>query len=165
LNAAYFSYCEQKLAPMTKRFNSKFSQVLVCQVRQDSEANIVLSKTLNVLIETELLKPFRNVLHRGRRWQSFAKLHLQRSIPEAVQIAHRLVLKRSFAQMIGPAAPSARAGCTIRFFKTALLKVRPNAQLSQPLRRLGDHVDPPLQLALQFGDVRLVRDAVNAATN
>jgi hypothetical protein len=31
-------------------------------------------------------------------------------------------------------------------------------QLSQPFRSLSHHVDPPLQLALQFGDVHLVRN-------
>jgi hypothetical protein len=40
---------------------------------------------------------------------------------------------------------------------------RPNAQLSRPLRSLSDHVYPPLQLALQFGDVHLVRDAIGVA--
>jgi hypothetical protein len=31
------------------------------------------------------------------------------------------------------------------------------------LRCLSDHVDPPLQLVLQFGDVHLVRDAIGVA--
>ena len=39
----------------------------------------------------------------------------------------------------------------------------PSAQLSQSLRSLRDHVDPPLQLVLQFGDVHLVRDAIGVA--
>ena len=41
--------------------------------------------------------------------------------------------------------------------------LRPAAQLRQPLRHLCDHIYPPLQLVLQFGDVHLVRDAIGVA--
>jgi hypothetical protein len=37
-----------------------------------------------------------------------------------------------------------------------------SAHFRQSLRTLS-HVDPPLQLALQFGNVHLVRDAVRVA--
>ena len=50
---------------MTKRGDPKLFQVLVCQMRQDTKIDVVLSKALRVLSETELLKPVRNLLHRG----------------------------------------------------------------------------------------------------
>jgi hypothetical protein len=37
------------------------------------------------------------------------------------------------------------------------------AHFRQPLRSLSYHIDPPLQLVLQFGDVHLVRDAIGVA--
>jgi hypothetical protein len=65
LDAAYFSYCEQELTPMTERRNPKLFQVLVCQMGQDSEGNVVLGKALSVLPEAELFEPVRNPLHRN----------------------------------------------------------------------------------------------------
>jgi hypothetical protein len=50
---------------MTERSNADLFEVLICQVRQDGKINVVLSKTLNVLPETELLQPVTNLLHRG----------------------------------------------------------------------------------------------------
>ena len=41
--------------------------------------------------------------------------------------------------------------------------LRSSVQLSQPLRRLCDHVYSPLQFLLQVGDVHLVRDAIGVA--
>ena len=50
---------------MTKRGNPKFFEILVCQVRQDDKANVILGKALRVLPETKLLKPVSDLLHRG----------------------------------------------------------------------------------------------------
>src|SRR5271169_38605 len=50
---------------MAKR-HPQFSQVLVCQFRQDAKTNVILGKALSVLPETELFEPVRNRLHRGR---------------------------------------------------------------------------------------------------
>jgi hypothetical protein len=50
---------------MTKREDSKFFQVLVCQMRQDTKIDVIIGKASRVLPETELLKPVRNLLHRG----------------------------------------------------------------------------------------------------
>jgi hypothetical protein len=52
---------------MTERRNSKFSQVLVCQMGYDSEGDVVLGKALRVLPKADVLKPVRNLLHRARR--------------------------------------------------------------------------------------------------
>ena len=41
--------------------------------REDGKVNVVLGKALSVLPKTELLKPVRNLLHRGPRQVSFAK--------------------------------------------------------------------------------------------
>ena len=39
--------------------------MLICEIGQDGKADVVLGKALRVLSETELLKPLRNLLHRG----------------------------------------------------------------------------------------------------
>ena len=49
---------------MAKRGNPEFFQVLICQIGQDRKVDVVFSKALSVLPETEFLKPFRNLLHR-----------------------------------------------------------------------------------------------------
>jgi hypothetical protein len=46
---------------------------------------------------------------------------------------------------------------------TAAGLLRSSTQLDHPLRSLRDHVDPPLQLALQVRDIHLVRDAISVA--
>jgi hypothetical protein len=51
---------------MTKR-HPDFFEVLVCQIRQDGETDVILGERLSVLPKAELLKPFRNLLHRGPR--------------------------------------------------------------------------------------------------
>ena len=51
---------------MTERRNTNLFEVLIGQVTQNSEINIVLSKTLGVLGHTELFKPIHNLLHRAR---------------------------------------------------------------------------------------------------
>jgi hypothetical protein len=38
---------------------------LICQIRQDDKANVILGKTPSVLAETEPLEPVCNLLHRG----------------------------------------------------------------------------------------------------
>ena len=50
---------------MTERRNANLFEVLICQIRQDDKANIVLSKALRVLSKIELLKPFGDLLHRA----------------------------------------------------------------------------------------------------
>ena len=42
-------------------------EVLIRQIRKDAEIDLVLGKALSVLPEAELLKPVRNLLHRGPR--------------------------------------------------------------------------------------------------
>jgi len=49
---------------MTQR-HPDFFQVLICKVGQDGKADVVLGKARRVLPETELLKPVRDLLHRG----------------------------------------------------------------------------------------------------
>jgi hypothetical protein len=43
------------------------------------------------------------------------------------------------------------------------MSTSPSAEVSQSFRSLSHHVDAPLQLALLFGDVHLVRDAISVA--
>ena len=50
---------------MAERRHTDLFEVLIGQIRQDDKGNIILGKALNVLRETELLKPIRNLLHRG----------------------------------------------------------------------------------------------------
>ena len=50
---------------MTERRDANLFEVLICQIRQDDKADIVLGKALRVLPKTELLKPFGDLLHRG----------------------------------------------------------------------------------------------------
>jgi hypothetical protein len=50
---------------MTERRNANLFEVLIGQIRQDDKTNVILGKALSVLSETELLKPVRNLLHRG----------------------------------------------------------------------------------------------------
>jgi hypothetical protein len=38
---------------------------LVCQIRQDAKIDVILSKGLSVLPETEFFEQIRNLLHRG----------------------------------------------------------------------------------------------------
>jgi hypothetical protein len=53
--------------------HAKPIKVLVRQLAENFDIDVVLSKSLSVLPETELLKPVRNLLHRGPRQVSFAK--------------------------------------------------------------------------------------------
>ena len=39
--------------------------MLIREIGQDGKTDVVLGKALRVLSETELLKPLRNLLHRG----------------------------------------------------------------------------------------------------
>ncbi len=64
LAAGEFGYRSHQLTPMTQR-HPDFFQVLICKVGQDGKADVVLGKARRVLPETELLKPVRNLLHRG----------------------------------------------------------------------------------------------------
>ena len=50
---------------MSERRNTNLFEVLVGQIGQDDKADVVLGKALRVLPETELLKPDRDLLHRG----------------------------------------------------------------------------------------------------
>jgi hypothetical protein len=49
---------------MTERHPDLF-KILIGEIGQDGRADVVLGKALRVLTETELLKPLRNLLHRG----------------------------------------------------------------------------------------------------
>ena len=55
---------------MTKRRHTNLFEVLVCQIRQNGEANVIFGKPLSILPKAELLKPLRNLLHLGRHWMS-----------------------------------------------------------------------------------------------
>jgi hypothetical protein len=50
---------------VTERYNANFFEVLIGQVAEDGEIDIVLSKVVSVLGHADLLKPIRNLLHRG----------------------------------------------------------------------------------------------------
>src|SRR5262249_30730118 len=63
-----------------------------------------------------------------------------------------------------PAAPPARAGGITRLLKNGFAKSPPRALNSANLFAISVyHVDPSLQLALQFGDIHLVCDAISVA--
>src|ERR1700730_18008831 len=51
---------------MTERRDANLFKVLIAQIRQNIKGNVILGKALRVLPETKLLKPVRNLLHRGR---------------------------------------------------------------------------------------------------
>jgi hypothetical protein len=55
---------------MTKRRHTNLFEVLVCQIRQNGEADVIFGKPLSILPKAELLKPLRNLLHLGRHWMS-----------------------------------------------------------------------------------------------
>jgi len=67
VTGARSGYREQQLTPMAQGGHSKRFKVLVVQVSQDGKVDVILSKALSVLPETELPKPVRNLLHRGSR--------------------------------------------------------------------------------------------------
>ena len=50
---------------MAERRNANLFKILICQIRQDDKADVVLGKALRVLPKTELLKPFRDLRHGG----------------------------------------------------------------------------------------------------
>ena len=56
---------QQVLLGRSERSHAEFFEVLVCQIRQDAEIDVILGKSLSVLLKPELLKPVRNLLHRG----------------------------------------------------------------------------------------------------
>ena len=47
-------------------WNADVLEVLIAQMAEYGDINLVISKALSVLPETELLKPVRNLLHCGR---------------------------------------------------------------------------------------------------
>ena len=49
---------------MSERHPNLF-KVLIGEIGQDGKADVVLGKALRVLLETELLKPVSDLLHRG----------------------------------------------------------------------------------------------------
>src|SRR6516164_11704015 len=49
---------------MPNRHDPNIFEVLIGQVSEDVEINIVLSKALRILPETELFEPVRNLVHR-----------------------------------------------------------------------------------------------------
>src|SRR6516164_7610086 len=50
---------------MTERSDTEIFQVLVCQIAEDREIDIVISKALGVLGHPEFFEPIRNLLHGG----------------------------------------------------------------------------------------------------
>jgi hypothetical protein len=75
---------------MTKRGNPKFFQVLVRQIRQDARIDVILSKALSVLPETELFEPVGNLLHRGHQADFSLPALLDRRHTEFILPAARL---------------------------------------------------------------------------
>src|SRR5271167_361523 len=65
VTGARSGYRAQQLTPMAQGGHSELFKVLVGQVSQDGKVDVILSKALSVLPETELPKPVRNLLHRG----------------------------------------------------------------------------------------------------
>ena len=59
--------CPQNLAAMTKRSDTEVFQILICQIPENREIDIVVSKALGVLGHPKLFEPVRNLLHRGHR--------------------------------------------------------------------------------------------------
>jgi hypothetical protein len=55
----------ERMTPMTERRDANLFKVLIAQIRQNIKGNVILGKALRVLPETRLLKPVRNLLHRG----------------------------------------------------------------------------------------------------
>ena len=49
---------------MTERSDTEVFQVLVCQIPENREIDIVVSKALGVLGHPEFFEPIRNLLHR-----------------------------------------------------------------------------------------------------
>src|SRR5215510_8102341 len=76
---------------MTKRGNPKFFQILVCQTRQDTKADIILGKARSVLPETEPFEPVRNLLHRRPSTDltlSVLDRHVVRVLPTLAKIEY-----------------------------------------------------------------------------
>jgi hypothetical protein len=51
-------------SPMPER-NADVLEVLIAQMAEYGDINLILSKALSVLPETQLFEPIRNLLHRG----------------------------------------------------------------------------------------------------
>jgi hypothetical protein len=66
---------------MTERSDTEVFQVLVCQMAENREIDIVISKTLGVLGHAELFEPISNLLHR--------RLYRRLSEPKAYHCAPR----------------------------------------------------------------------------
>src|SRR5215831_26576 len=67
-------YCAQQLAAMAERHNADLFEVLICEINKDGKIDVVLGKALSVLLETELLEPVRNLLHRGRTPEVYSSM-------------------------------------------------------------------------------------------
>ena len=59
---------------MAERRDANLFEVLICQIRQDDKANIILGKTPSVLAETEAFEPVCNLLHRGCTPEIFSSM-------------------------------------------------------------------------------------------
>jgi hypothetical protein len=64
LRAVKFGDREQNFAAMTERTDTEVFQVLVCQIPENREIDIVVSKALGVLGHSEFFEPISNLLHR-----------------------------------------------------------------------------------------------------
>ena len=69
-----FGYRAQQKTPVAERCNANLFEVLICQIRQDDKANVILGKTPSVLAETELFEPVCNLLHRGCTPEIFSSM-------------------------------------------------------------------------------------------
>jgi hypothetical protein len=75
-------------------------RVLIGEIRQDDKTNVILGKARDVLPETELLKPLRNLLHRGP--------HPRYAIPDDLSIPQFLRCSLHGAQLPDRLAPDPR---------------------------------------------------------
>jgi hypothetical protein len=88
---------------MSEGRDADLFEVLVGQVTQNSEINIVLSKTLNILVHTELFEPVRNLLHSQ---PAGIDLRQVQNPQEVVYILHTI---KTLARL-GPARMSVQGG-------------------------------------------------------
>jgi hypothetical protein len=95
---------------MTEGSDTELFQVLVCQIAEDREIDIVVSKALGVLGQSEFFEPISNLLHR--------RLYRRLSEPKAYHCSpHRCrspsLKSGHFGQAVALMATGADPGCLI----------------------------------------------------
>ncbi len=80
---------------MSERCDPEFFQVLVSQIRKDAKVDVILSEALSVLPETDLLKPVRDLLHRGSaRNIELNRVHQQVYLSRSATISDLVIGRR-----------------------------------------------------------------------